>query len=98
MPMDILFGLPEESKTSIDSYLSKLVQYLEVIHEDVRQKVKVESDPLKTRYDAGGRSSNPSRRKEKLPKLQRSWKGPYVVIKRLNDVVYRIHQKDLGRK
>lgn len=28
------------------------------------------------------------RRKGKSPKLMRPWRGPYVVIKRINDVVY----------
>jgi hypothetical protein len=33
---------------------------------------------------------NPQRKKGMSPKLQTSWEGPYRVIKRLNDVVYRI--------
>lgn len=53
LPMDILFGRPEKSESSNDSYSSKLVQRLEVIHGEVRQNLKFESDRLKTRYDAG---------------------------------------------
>ena len=30
------------------------------------------------------------RKKGKTPKLTRPWQGPYLVIKRINDVVYRV--------
>ena len=33
---------------------------------------------------------NPKRNKGLSAKLQTSWEGPYKIIKRLNDVVYRI--------
>ena len=35
---------------------------------------------------------NPQRKKGVCPKLTCPWKGPYVVIDRINDVVYRIRQ------
>ena len=35
---------------------------------------------------------NPQRKKGKSPKLSRPWEGPYVVVERLNDVVYRIQR------
>ena len=34
----------------------------------------------------------PSTQKGKSPKLSRPWEGPYVVVERLNDVVYRIQR------
>ncbi len=33
---------------------------------------------------------NPHRKKGLAPKLQKSWEGPYLVIKWINDLVYRI--------
>ena len=33
---------------------------------------------------------NPQRKKGLSPKLQRPWQGPYLVLKRINDVIYRI--------
>ncbi|KAJ8915558.1 hypothetical protein NQ315_012442 [Exocentrus adspersus] len=70
------------------------------LNAEVRQKLKLESDRLKTRYDlrvnTGGFQVgevwlyNPKRTKGKSPKLQKSWEGPYIVVTRLNDVVYRI--------
>ena len=35
---------------------------------------------------------NPQRKKGKPLKLSRPWEGPYVVVERLNDVVYRIQR------
>ena len=32
----------------------------------------------------------PHRKKGVSPKLMRPWKGPYLVIKRINDLVYRV--------
>ncbi len=39
---------------------------------------------------------NPPRKKGHCPKLQQDWNGPYVIVKPLNAVVYRI-QKPGGR-
>jgi len=33
---------------------------------------------------------NPRRKKGRVPKLQSSWKSPYFIVKKLNDVVYCI--------
>ena len=33
---------------------------------------------------------NPQRRKGLTPKLQQPWQGPYIITKKINDLVYRI--------
>ncbi|KAI5728107.1 hypothetical protein M8J77_011685 [Diaphorina citri] len=40
---------------------------------------------------------NPKRRKGHSPKLQQNWEGPYNVITRINDVVYRIRKGSRGK-
>ncbi|KAI5756531.1 hypothetical protein M8J77_025698 [Diaphorina citri] len=40
---------------------------------------------------------NPKRRKGHSPKLQQNWEGPYNVITRINDVVYRIRKGSKGK-
>ena len=58
---------------------------------------------MKRRYDAEADYSvfekadavwlyNPQRKKGVSPKLSRPWTGPYIIIKRINDLVYRIQQ------
>ncbi|KAJ8913150.1 hypothetical protein NQ315_006068 [Exocentrus adspersus] len=56
----------------------------------LRQKMRIESDRMKTRYDLRANTGgfqvgekvwlyNPKRTKGKSPKLQKSWEGPYSV-------------------
>ena len=63
--------------------------------------MKITSDRMKERYDLSVDDTllergdpvwlyNPQRKKGKTPKLTRPWQGPYLVIKRINDVVYRM--------
>ncbi|GBM60819.1 hypothetical protein AVEN_66777-1 [Araneus ventricosus] len=35
---------------------------------------------------------NPKRQRGPSPKLQQNWEGPYTVVKKLNDVVYRVQR------
>ncbi len=35
---------------------------------------------------------NPARKKGRCPKLLQDWDGPYMIVKPLNDVVYRIQK------
>ncbi|GBN47936.1 hypothetical protein AVEN_211692-1 [Araneus ventricosus] len=35
---------------------------------------------------------NPKRRRGLSPKLQQNWEGPSTVVKKLNDVVYRVQR------
>jgi hypothetical protein len=63
---------------------------------------------MKTRYDKlanstgyqeGGRVwlYRPTCTKGKSPKLQSLWEGPYKVVNRINDVVYRIQKNPRSR-
>ncbi|GBM24787.1 hypothetical protein AVEN_245041-1 [Araneus ventricosus] len=58
---------------------------------------------MKTRYDSGetGRHFkegyqvwmyNQKRRSGLSPKLQQIWEGPYTIVKKLNDVIYRVQR------
>ena len=33
---------------------------------------------------------NPQRKKGITPKFQKLWKGPYLIMKKINDIVYHI--------
>ncbi|GLV42893.1 Glutamate receptor interacting protein [Carabus blaptoides fortunei] len=68
----------------------------------------IASDRMKDKYDVkqgtvGLRSEiwsglyNPRRRLGFSPKLQRPWEGPYTVVKRINDVIYRIRKLLKGK-
>jgi hypothetical protein len=58
---------------------------------------------MKARYDQLANSAGfqegdrvwlyrPIRKRGKSPKLQTCWEGPYTIITRINDVVYRIQR------
>ncbi|KAJ8977904.1 hypothetical protein NQ317_012405 [Molorchus minor] len=62
--------------------------------EDYSLKLRPELISNNSGYQAGDEVwlYNPARRKGRSPKLQKSWEGPYTVIKRINDLVYRIQR------
>ncbi|KAJ8912680.1 hypothetical protein NQ315_011039 [Exocentrus adspersus] len=102
LPIDLISDRPKEEE-GVDNYLSRLQDRLRLTHTEVRQKLKLESDRMKTRYDLRANTGgfqvgekvwlyNSKRTKGKSPKLQKSWEGPYTVVTRLNDVVYRIQK------
>jgi hypothetical protein len=70
--------------------------------------MQLASDRMKTRYDKlansagyheGGRVwlYRPTRTKGRSPKLQSSWDGPYKIVTRINDVLYRIQRNPTSR-
>ncbi|XP_064475697.1 uncharacterized protein LOC135389591 [Ornithodoros turicata] len=91
----------EHTATSPSAYLHTLRSRLEIVHRFARHHMQQAFTRMKTHYDlkasGGGFSEgqsvwlyNPTRKRGLSPKLQRPWHGPYVIMKRLNDVVYRI--------
>ena len=104
LPIDLLYGRPPREKVSnIDDYLSNLQRRMENVHEFARIRMRVASDKMKKRYDASATRIvfepdelvwlfNPKRRKGISPKLTCDWEGPYVILKRINELLYRIRK------
>ena len=102
LPIDLLIGRPvEEVLGPAVHYTEELCAKLERVHHFARDHLKMTSDKMKQRYDLLQSGSslmkgdpvwlhNPQRKKGLSPKLQRSWQGPYVVTKKINDLIYRI--------
>ncbi|KAJ8959505.1 hypothetical protein NQ318_022202, partial [Aromia moschata] len=89
-------------------YVSTLRQRMDDIHERVRSNIQGASDRMKETYDINANDGryqpgnqvwlyNPQRRRGLSPKLQSSWEGPYEVVTRINDVVYRIQKLPRGK-
>lgn len=111
LPTDLALGPTpdgEHAEGSVSSYLVALHARLEAVHRFARRHMKQAFTRMKTRYDrratdggfAEGQSVwlfNPARKRGLSPKLQRHWQGPYVITKRLNDVVYRIRRTGRSR-
>ena len=98
LPCDLKFGFRPNENVVGDDYVSELRKRMGEIHDRVRENIRDASDRMKVRYDintnkAGYQTGDlvwlfdPKRRRGFSPKLQRSWDGPYKVMKRINDVV-----------
>ena len=102
LPIDLVIERPaEESPQLTTSYADHLYKKLEDVHQFAREHLQQASDKMKERYDSSSQGDilnrgdavwlyHPQRKKGVSPKLARNWKGPYTVIKRINDLVYRI--------
>ncbi|GFW97134.1 integrase core domain protein [Trichonephila clavipes] len=94
---------PSDAPLAPEEYVEKLQARMEEIHHLARERIGMASEKLKTRYDARATGHdfhegdkvwlwNPKRLKGLSPKLQTNWEGPYIVLKRLTDVVVRIQK------
>ena len=103
LPLQAFTGLPAQSSTTDtpNTYVDNLQAQLEDIHEIARKVLKSKSQYRKRHYDlkAKKRVFNPgdpvwlhdtSRRKGVCNKLTPQWKGPYVITKRIDDLVYLV--------
>ncbi|GBN23169.1 hypothetical protein AVEN_217546-1 [Araneus ventricosus] len=103
LPCDILFGRPSETPSSPNEYMKNLEARLESVHAFARGRIKLASIQMKTRYVSRATDHhfeegdlvwmyNPKQRRGLSPKLQQNWERPYTVVKKLNDVVYRVQR------
>ena len=105
LPVELVLGKPpnsEEIPDSVPNCVKKLQEKIEVIHEFARNKLKLSTDRMRRRYDAQSKQNQfnenevwlyyPKRYKGLNPKLQIPWEGPHTVLKRINDVIYKIQR------
>jgi hypothetical protein len=108
LPCDLLIAASAGKEQSTTDYVADLVERLHDTHNYARRHLRVASDRMKARYDrlansAGFQESDrvwlyrPTRRSGRSPELQSAWQGPYKVITRINDVVYRIQRHPRSR-
>ncbi|KAJ8958577.1 hypothetical protein NQ318_016298, partial [Aromia moschata] len=97
------FGRPleENQERSLPEFVENLRERMDQIHRFAREKLKIHSDKMKQRLDTTSTETAfkpgdavwlyaPKRTKGKSPKLQSNWEGPYTIIRKINDLVYRI--------
>ncbi|KAJ8962108.1 hypothetical protein NQ318_018064 [Aromia moschata] len=103
LPTDLILGRPleENQERSLPEFVENLRERMDQIHRFAREKLKIHSDKMKQRLDTTSTETAfkpgdavwlyaPKRTKGKSPKLQRNWEGPYTIIRKINDLVYRI--------
>ncbi|GBN41958.1 hypothetical protein AVEN_21577-1 [Araneus ventricosus] len=103
-PCDILFGRPREMLSSPTNSEARLGN----VQASAGEQVKLSRERIMTRYDSRGTNYhfkegnlvwmyNPKYRRGLSAKLQQSWEGPYTVVKKLNDVVYRVQRSPYAK-
>ena len=101
LPVDLVFGRPEDEIENESCYAFDLAEKIEEVHELARKNIEFSSGVQKRAYDHKVQQNSygvgdlvwfyePRRKKGKNKKLSRPWKGPYVIIKKLNDFIFRI--------
>lgn len=105
LPLDLLRGHPPliVEQEEEGSYVSKLRSRLDLIHQFARRQLQMKSENVKSWYDRRARRVhfepgqkvwfyNPRREVGKAPKLQSPWEGPWIIEKKLSDVVFCIRK------
>ena len=106
LPVDLMVGCPNKSETlSEHDYVSDLRERLEIAHDYARRHFQCSANRQKKYYDIK-MSGEPYRTGDFVwlytpvkkvgvsPKLQIFGDGPYLVLERLSDAVYRIQQSE----
>lgn len=103
LPCDLLFGSPIPEPSAVGDYVHDLKERLLETHAFVRERLHRAGQRMKSRHDYKTNSKgfqegelvwlyNPQRKRGRSPKLTPAWEGPYTIITRINDVVYRIQK------
>ena len=103
LPVDLMYGQPNEEYVGQSQYVSNLQSRLDAVHNFARHAVQLQQSRTKKRYDLRADKAlfgqgdlvwmaNSQRRKGVSPKLTNLWEGPYVILNRRNDVLYRIQK------
>ena len=106
LPLQAVVGSPEEEPLeTTGDYVSLLQERLQDTHQEVRrhlqriaqyqQRAYEHQNVAQRQFNMGDAVwyHNNSVRKGRCKKLTNPWKGPYIVIKRISDVVYLLKLK-----
>ncbi|KAK3085543.1 hypothetical protein FSP39_005031 [Pinctada imbricata] len=111
LPVDIIFGQPKSYEGNIitkGSYLQELREKMNKAHAIARKHLQQSANYHKCRYDQKASISpyNPGdyvlylheeRKEGECSKLHPLYHGPFVVVQRINDLVYRIQMDSQGK-
>ena len=104
LPIDLIVGCPPDATClGGSSYVLDLQAKLQQAHQHARKHCKAAAQRQKKLYDmkASGAVYNrgdfvwlfvPIKKKGLSSKLQRYWEGPYLIVHRLSDALYRIQK------
>ena len=108
LPVDLMLQSPVPANIEEQDYVTDVRENLQEAHERAREKLGIAADRQANQYDRNTvfRSFDvgqwvwlyePTRKRGVSPKLTFHWKGPFMVVTKLCDVVYRIQQSVKGK-
>lgn len=103
LPTGLVCGYPPSEELATESYPERLREQLQRVHDHNRRALHQASRRMKDRYDLRVTTQqlavgdavwlfNPRRRIGRCPKLQSDWEGPYKVVQKIGDVIYKIQK------
>ena len=109
VPMDIVLGTATQSPSTVPEYVVELQRNLNTAYARVRDQMGHQQLQQKAHYDSKvqGRSfdhgdlvwlHNPATPRGKCRKLHKPWTGPFRVVSRLSDTVYRLQDTRCRRR
>lgn len=104
LPIDLETGARPGATLAGEPYAVKLRENIEAAHEFARNQARISVEAQNKRYNLRAQRPeieaedlvwvyNPIRKKGLCPKLQAAWTGPWKVLKRINDVIYRVKMR-----
>ena len=110
LPVDLLLGSTPDFQEVLPStdYATQLASKMRITHDFARGHLDLNSRRHKRSYDHRLHHKpytrgdavwlhNKQRKKGKSPKLSRSWDGPYLILKKISDMVYRIQKSSKSK-
>ena len=108
LPVDLTTEPQSTDLEEASSYAGQLRGILRETHAQAREILRESGDRQKRNYDRHQFGTpysegqfvwyfNATRTKGLSPKLQKKWKGPYLITKKLSDVTYRIQESSRGK-
>ena len=109
MPVDLMYGNPNSRTTTVPQYVASLRSSLTAAYDQVRNTMMTSLSRQKDLYDRKAHGEpfhsgdlvwlhTPAVPRGHSKKLHCPWTGPYRVVARLSDAVYRIQHLQLRRK
>ena len=109
MPVDIMYGTPHPQPSTVPQYVAELREGLETAYQRVRERMGHQLERQKELYDRKAHGDpyqpgdlvwlhNPAVPRGQSTKRHRPWTGPFRVVRRPSDAVYRVQNTQARRQ
>ena len=101
LPMTAVIGRPPQENVSVEQHIESIQQKLVEAHEQARQSLQKQAAYQKRHYDIKSKERQldegqavwlyePTSQVGVCAKLAPKWKGPYLVTRRIDDIMYLV--------